>query len=144
MPETYEQTPEVVWIDTGLYRLYTAPLGPWMKIQDPPVAFDLRIPTCERGYIARWEIKDEKLHLIDLHAWQEGVRIKVSDLFKGQTEVFAEWFSGALLIEPGAEEIHDGVDPSQRTYWIKEGTVFGQEKGFHFPHPKSEERGHRS
>ena len=144
MSEKYEQTPEAIWIGTGLYRLYTAPLGHWVQAQDPPVSFDLRIPTCQRGYIGRWEVKDKKLYLLDVFAWRDGERVTVEDLFDGQKPVFAEWYSGALLIEPGAEEIHDGVDPSQRTIWIKDGTVFGEEKGFKFPHAKTEARGHRS
>jgi hypothetical protein len=61
-----------------------------------------------RGYIATWTVKDEQLLLarIDVLLKPAGVNesadaVSVNVLpqvFSGQTQVFADWFSGTLIV----------------------------------------------
>jgi len=48
--------------------------------------------ACRRGYIGSWEIKDNKLYLLD---------IKGSFKINAPTPLFADWFSGEILVVSG-------------------------------------------
>ena len=81
-----------------------------------------------RGYIATWEIKDDKLFLKD-------ATIEVSDskdedeyllksitaeLFPGASEVFADWYTGALIVPDGemTDYVHMGYGSSFDHYQV--------------------------
>jgi len=52
-----------------------------------------------RGYIATWTIKDDALFLIKIYSYLSGSggkQVALKDLFPGQSEVFASWFTGEL------------------------------------------------
>ncbi len=104
-----EQLPEIIYIDGVLHTLYTTPLLPWLRKPDSSSVFDRRTPNCERGYIGKWEIKDDTLGLIGLYAWRNGKDTGVSDLFGDLNEVAADWFSGPLVVEPASSAIPDGA-----------------------------------
>lgn len=70
--------------------------------------------SCSRGYVAKWELKNKKLYLIDfkgqtsnfknvlagketINYWEVGMDF----IFPNQERVFAEWFSGELRIPLG-------------------------------------------
>jgi preprotein translocase subunit SecE len=58
--------------------------------------------ACWRGYYGQWEIKDNKLYLIELKAYLEGYReVGLDYLFPRQNTVFANWFSGKIRIPQG-------------------------------------------
>lgn len=118
-----QQIPETIWIDGAVYRLHTTPLSPWLSAQQPSPVFDIRTPTCSRGYIGRWEIRDERLWLIDLHAWRDGTRAAVADLFDAPPPVHAAWFSGPLHVEPDPSEVTDQISPHPRTLHVEAGVV---------------------
>ena len=82
-----EQLPEIILIDDVLHTLYTTPLLPWLRDQDPAPVFDRRTPSCERGYIGSWEIRDGVLWLIGLYAWRDAELTTLPDLFHGRREV---------------------------------------------------------
>ena len=125
-----QQLPETILIQDVLHTLYTTPLLPWLRNQDSPPVFDLRTPSCERGYIGCWKIYNDRLWLIGLHAWRQGVFTRVSDLFHGEREVVAEWFSGPLVVEPAASEISHGAIPKPRTMLVETGWVIREHDGF--------------
>lgn len=120
-----EQLPEIIHIDGVLHTLYTTPLLPWLRRLGPSWDFDRRTPKCRRGYIGRWEIRDETLWLIDLYAWRAEKRTGIPDLFDGENEVPADWFSGILLVEPASSEIPDGAPPKMRKLTVEAGRVAG-------------------
>ncbi len=60
---------------------------------------------CTRGYLAIWEIRDDKLFLINLHANikknDKICKVGIDYLFPGKHEIFADWFSGEIRIPTG-------------------------------------------
>ena len=118
-----EQLPEIIHIEGDLYTLYTTPLLPWLRAQDPPTQFDRRTPKCERGYIGRWKIEGNTLWLTGIYAWHNGQDTGLTDLFGEVEQVAADWFTGPLVIEPSAHAIADGAYPKVSTVFVKEGRV---------------------
>ncbi len=118
-----EQLPEIIYIDGALHTLYTTPLLPWLRKLDSSSVFDRRTPKCERGYIGKWEIKDDTLWLIGLYAWRNGKDTGLSDLFGDLNEVAADWFSGSLVVEPASSAIPDGALPKVRTLFVEAGRI---------------------
>lgn len=58
--------------------------------------------ACWRGYYGQWEIKDNKLYLIELKAYLEEYReVGLDYLFPRQDKVFANWFSGKIRMPQG-------------------------------------------
>lgn len=58
--------------------------------------------ACWRGYYGQWEIKNNKLYIIELKAYLQGYReVGLDYLFPGQNTVFANWFSGKIRIPQG-------------------------------------------
>ncbi len=118
-----EQLPEIIIIDGVLHTLYTTPLLPWLRDQEPPPAFDVRAPSCERGYVGRWMIRDGVLWLTGVFAWRDGESIGVRDLFEQRSEVEADWFSGPLIVEPASSEIGGGARIGITTILVEAGRV---------------------
>ncbi len=118
-----EQLPEIIYIDGFLHTLYTTPLSPWLRKLDSSSVFDRKTPKCERGYIGRWQIKDDTLWLTGLYAWRNDINTGVSDLFGDLNEVAADWFSGPLVVEPASSEIPDGALPKVRTLVVEAGRI---------------------
>ena len=118
-----EQLPEIIYIDGVLHTHFARPLVPWLAKQGPASIFDQRTPTCERGYVGKWQIKDDTLWLIGLYAWRDGKYTGVSDLFGGANEVTAVWFSGPLVVMPASSEISDGAPFRKNTLTVEAGRI---------------------
>ncbi len=118
-----EQLPEIIVIDRVLYTLYTTPLLPWLREQPSPPEFDVRAPSCERGYVGRWMIRDGVLWLTGLYAWRNDESLGVRDLFDDRREVEADWFSGPLVVEAASSEIGAGARIGIRTIMVEAGRV---------------------
>ena len=118
-----QQLPEILLIGDVLHTLYTKPLLPWLREHEAPPVFDKRTPSCERGYVARWEIRDDVLRLTGLYASRDGEYMRVSDLFDGRQEVVADWFTGPLVVEPAGSAISDGAFPKPKILVVKAGRV---------------------
>lgn len=81
-----------------------------------------------RGYIATWEIKDEKLFLknatilvSDPKDEDEYVSKSITqDLYPGASEVFADWYTGALIVPDGkmTRYVHMGYGSSFDHYQV--------------------------
>lgn len=121
MTDAPEQIPETLWIEEEVYRLFTAPLSPWLRTHD--LAFERRSDACARGYIGRWKIDGGALWLIDLHGWIDGNLVRVPDLFKGQSEVIADWFSGDIVFEPPPETVEEGALAMQQQVYVDCGNL---------------------
>ncbi len=118
-----EQLPEIIVIDRVLYTLDTTPLLPWLREQASPPEFDIRAPSCDRGYVGRWMIGDGVLWLTGLYAWRNGESVGVRDLFDDRREVEADWFSGPLVVEPASSEIGEGARIGITTILVEAGRV---------------------
>ncbi len=118
-----EQLPEIIFIDGVLHTLYTTPLLPWLREQDPAQGFEQRTPNCERGYIGKWNIRDGSLWLVGIYGWRDGKYAGLVDLFGSHDEVSADWYSGPLIVEPASSEIPDGAKPKITTLLVEAGRI---------------------
>lgn len=77
------------------------PLNQYLQNRDD-IKFVSPSTACWRGYYGQWEIKDNKLYLIELKAYLEGYReVGLDYLFPRQNTVFASWFSGKIRMPQG-------------------------------------------
>ncbi|MDW3204144.1 MAG: hypothetical protein R8L07_01270 [Alphaproteobacteria bacterium] len=121
MAQAPEQIPETLWIEEEVYRLFTAPLAPWLRAHD--LAFEHRSEACARGYIGRWKIATGALWLIDLHGWIDGRLVRVPDLFDGAAEIRADWYSGDIVFEPPPDTVEEGAMARQQRVYIDSGAI---------------------
>lgn len=117
------QIADVISIDGAEVMLFSEPLSAWFA-HAPRPDFIWESTANWRGYTAQWEIRQGKLLLTGLSArvcmvhnapneCRDHARpVGVADLFPGQSEVFAEWFTGVLRVPLGAqiEYRHMGYD----------------------------------
>ena len=91
------------------YSLATEPLRPYLQ------AMNIEYPSTStanyRGYIATWEVSDNKLYLIKVilpDFFSDGNR--QAELFPGQEKAFASWYTGVIRIPHGEllEYVHQG------------------------------------
>ncbi len=119
-----EQVPDVIILRGEPYKLFTLPFAEWMETHKDRPRFMKRSDQCTRGYIGRWEVRGTELWLIGLYAWDlEGNDVGVEELFGGQKEVPADWYSGPLDFEPSMELVAAGVKPGLHRIWFKDGKV---------------------
>lgn len=81
------------------YAIFSEPLYQWLsKRQNRNVGFKRGNTACRRGYVADWEVADDRLYLINIHGGtSKGRAVTVSDLFPDSPEkVFAKWYSGIV------------------------------------------------
>ena len=79
----------------------TEPLKPYLETRSD-VGFIYKTTALVRGYIGRWEIKNNKLILVSLLGFIENNKqVDLNYLFPNQTEVFASWYSGDIRIPEG-------------------------------------------
>jgi len=81
-----------------------------------------------RGYLATWEIKDGRLFLKDVTIGvsdsknrRDYVRKSITqELYPGATEVFADWYTGALIVPDGkmTRYVHMGYGSSFDHYQV--------------------------
>ncbi len=93
-----------------LMAMATEPLRPYLA-ERKDIDFVFKTSSCWRGYIGKWEIKNNKLYLIDLFAHiKDYEEVRMDYVFPDKREVFADWFSGELRITQGEmlEYVHMG------------------------------------
>ena len=90
------------------YYLATEPLRPYLE------AMDINYPGTStgnyRGYVASWEVREDKLYLIELMIPGFTPEMdREEDLFPGEEKTFAEWYTGKLRIPHGEvlEYVHN-------------------------------------
>ena len=108
--------------------LGTEPLKPYLETRSD-VGFIFKSTALVRGYIGRWEIKNNKLFLVSLLGFIENnEQVDLNYLFPNQTEVFASWYSGDIRIPEGEllEKInlgYESVFEKDRFLTFKEGIL---------------------
>lgn len=111
-------------------RLNTLPLNHWFEQTGTKPDFKSPHTALWRGYVATWEIVDDRLYLVDLESHlADGGTGTLGDLFPGFPDrVFAHWYSGVLSIPQGKVigYIHAGFGPiyeSTLCLTIRDGMV---------------------
>ncbi|QNP45650.1 hypothetical protein H9L14_14160 [Sphingomonas sediminicola] len=98
--------------DGRIFPLCSLPLQPWLQETGNAGIFRWPHTANRRGYVASWEIADDRLYLKKLEATlHDGSAASLATLFPGTTgKVFAEWYSGTLRVTDGEllEYIHVG------------------------------------
>ena len=97
-----EQISEILFYKEEKYYMETEPLDSYL-IKNNKEFISLS-SSCWRGYIGEWEIQDNKLFLINLNSYLADMLKKgpiLNDVFPNQNTVFAEWFTGELVIPYG-------------------------------------------
>ncbi|WP_051205343.1 hypothetical protein [Salinimicrobium xinjiangense] len=99
------QAREIIYINGKEEQMATEPLELFLK-KNPHLRFEPFHTACWRGYFGTWQLKDEKLYLIDFNGNFEGLEgetmpMDLKDLFPDQKKVFADWFTGIIKIEKG-------------------------------------------
>lgn len=96
------------------------PLATYLSNLKVKPRFSPRSSGCWRGYVGTWEIKDDKLYLIDLEcgivniAENKYLKAGLDFFFPDKKEVLAEWYSGEIRIPLGdmLEYVHGGYESS--------------------------------
>lgn len=86
------------------------PLRPYLNTRDD-IKLSSNCSACWRAYIGNWEIKDDKLYLVELKfGFNADEILEMNDIFPGQDKVFADWYSGEIQIPTGEllEYVHMG------------------------------------
>ena len=101
------------------YFIYEEPLEQHLSDHDLHGMFIPPHTACWRGYIATWKLKYNKLYLIGLKGFDgtdsEHPKLSLQDLFPGQTEIFADWFTGNFqYISCKSDELYVPFSPN----WI--------------------------
>ena len=87
-------------------------LAPYFELLGEKPQFVARTTALWRGYIAEWEILDDRLYLVGLRVWVKGYKeVGLSYLFPDNPDrVFAYWVSGAKRATAGKQlrYVHGG------------------------------------
>jgi hypothetical protein len=105
------QQPDKILFNGESFDLYTNPLELFWKSRRKGKQTFISTPECSRGYVAAWEIRDNKLLLTDIDGYysrnfiffRKPAKYSVTKLFpksKGRP-VSASWFSGKLRVPIG-------------------------------------------
>lgn len=123
------QASDVLIIDGKEFALNTNPLEAQLeqKKWQPPEGAAIWSSNW-RGYIATWEVKDDKFILRNVSiaiadpedAKKEIRKNIIADLYPGASEVFADWYTGALIVPDGkmTRYVHMGYGSSYDHYQI--------------------------
>lgn len=126
------QEGDILFLKGKKYFIYTNPLRPFLDRNPGKLPRSDIISTSNwRGYVATWEVKDGRFVLIDVSilrgvrkAGEKGFsterRSVMADLFPGQKDVVAEWFTGHVIIPNGelVSYVHMGYASTYEKYII--------------------------
>ena len=107
------------------------PLKKYLETRED-VSFIYKTTALVRGYIGRWEIKNNKLFLVSLLGFIENNKqVDLNYLFPNQSEVFANWYTGKIRIPEGEllKKINLGyasVFEKDRFLTFKEGILISE------------------
>lgn len=95
------QTPEVLIYKNLHLNIDCEPLQQYFQTFINLPVFTFNDTDCYRGYKGKWEIKENKLYIIDLNGHTSKGYVNLNYLFPQKKEVFADWFSGVINIPQG-------------------------------------------
>lgn len=92
--------------------MLSTPLNQFVSLGGHVPDFEVTSTALWRGYIGTWEIKCDRLYLIELHGTLKGgEQASLGTVFPGfDSRVFAHWYSGSLRLPQGKqiEYVHMG------------------------------------
>lgn len=92
----------------------STPLGDYLTKNGIFLPFRSRTTACNRNYVGRWEITDNRLYLIGIDAiLRDGSPVTVATIFPDSPDrVFANWYSGTIRIPQGdrIQYFHGGFE----------------------------------
>jgi hypothetical protein len=114
------------------YSIYTNPLRPFLDRNPGRLPESNIISTSNwRGYVATWEVKNDRLVLTDVGMLQSvgkpsevnpstEIRSVMATMFPEQNEVLADWFTGNIIIPDGelVRYVHMGYASMYSKYII--------------------------
>ena len=92
------QAPDWLIVEDERLPLFSNPLGQYLGLAHLRVDFEARTSANWRGYVATWELRDDRFYLVDLSGRvKDGGTVSVASFFPEFPErVFAHWCSGTL------------------------------------------------
>jgi hypothetical protein len=106
------QIPDVLWYEGEKYPLCALPLRDYFDLEGTSPEFAAPSSVLWRGYVGKWEIRDDRLYLIELTGrLKSGDSLTLATLFPDFPErVFAHWSSRILRVPQGGlvEYVHAG------------------------------------
>jgi hypothetical protein len=132
-------------VDGKSYEIFTNPLEPYLEEHPGKLPKSEVVSTALwRGYVATWEVKDHKLLLMDVgilksvpeksgSGFSTELTSVMEQIFPGKKEVFAEWYSGNIIIPDGklVHYVHMGYASTYSKYIllrVEKGAVTRQWK----------------
>lgn len=123
------QLSDLLIVEGKEFALNTNPLEAELQRKQWTPPDDALISSANwRGYLATWEIRDDTLFLKDVTITvsdpkeERGVTSKriIGDLYPGAAEVFADWYTGALIVPDGemTRYVHMGYGSSFDHYQV--------------------------
>jgi hypothetical protein len=97
------QDPDFIFYQNKKCELEGYPLITYFELHPPMPKFQMRRTSNHRGYVATWEIADNRVYLVQIEGNLEGnIPYNLQNLFPKATEhVFADWISHSLFIRQG-------------------------------------------
>ncbi len=128
------QSPDYIRLAGRELPLYSEPLEQYFELTGTEVGFVSPSTGLWRGYIATWEIREDRLYLVKLRSFLPDNRTgRLRDLFPDfPRRVFAHWYHGDLRIPQGPEVgyIHAGfgaIHESMLCLAVRAGIVTARE-----------------
>jgi hypothetical protein len=96
------QLKEVLVFQGKKMPMSSEPLDQYLsKLKSPPRFTRLCIEN-KRGYLGQWTIENNELYLTELiGAMEDGKELTLESLFPGEQAVFAEWYTGEIILTQG-------------------------------------------
>ncbi len=114
------QIPDSIYYKKRFYPIYSEPLESILKNSELKSKLTVPNTACWRGYIASWSVIDNKLYLVEWTGYLKGGdEANISDLFPNQTRVFADWFTGSIVLHMGSEIAYDYIPKYEGTLSLK-------------------------
>jgi hypothetical protein len=84
------------------YCMKSLPIESFFNTLPSKVKFISFATDCWRGYNGKWEVKENKLYLIQFNGYSKDEKeMNLNTLFPEQNEAFAFWYTGVIEIESG-------------------------------------------
>jgi hypothetical protein len=126
------QQGDVLLLDGKKYSIYTNPLEPYLQANPGKLPKSDVVSTgLWRGYVANWEIKGDRLLLVDVgvlkfveQSGQKGFSTELnsvmSRMFPNEKTVLAKWFSGHIIVPNGklVHYVHMGYASTYEKYIV--------------------------
>ena len=97
------QISEKIIYEDERHAMCTNPLDEFLSLANLDIEFQSNSTALWRGYVGTWEIKGDRLYLIELSgSLKNGSKAALETIFPGFPDrVFAHWFTGEIRLPQG-------------------------------------------